>query len=264
MQKNERKIAGVLNSEASQDNFRLRRYFPDAALLPLIEQFWFVDWALKGGASHTQQNLPDPNFHLTFEQGKVSLIGPVSKVFRYEMRGDSGILGVKFTTGALAGLLPQPMSEYVDKTLAAHRVFGTDIDDLMLALERTDNDEQRLEQLQQFLLPFVLAPSPGQLKLQTLVAQIKNDSSILQVEHLAQQSNLSIRAIQRCFKQYLGLSPKWLIRKYRLHQALEALKTNRVDILDLVAELGYSDQSHLIRDFKDMLGMTPNQYLLKV
>jgi len=60
-----------------------------------------VDWELKAGLSHKQQNLPDPNFHLIIDNGKIKLIGPVSKVYTYKMLGKGSLFGIKFHTGAL-------------------------------------------------------------------------------------------------------------------------------------------------------------------
>ena len=57
------------------------------------------------------------------------------------------------------------------------------------------------------------------------------------------------------------MSPKWVIRRYRLHEALERVNAgHRVDWAALAAELGYFDQAHFIRDFKALVGRTPAEY----
>ena len=70
----------------------------------------------------------------------------------------------------------------------------------------------------------------------------------------------SVRSLQRLFKTYVGLSPKWLIRKYRLHHALEMLESKQLSLAELATHLDYADQSHLIRDFNKFLNITPKQY----
>ena len=62
------------------------------------------------------------------------------------------------------------------------------------------------------------------------------------------------------FKTYVGLSPKWLIWKYRLQHALEMLKSQQLLLEQLTANLDYVDQSHLIRIFNAFLNITPKQY----
>ena len=66
------------------------------------------------------------------------------------------------------------------------------------------------------------------------------------------------------FKTYVGLSPKWLIRKYRLHHALEMLENKQFSVAELAANLDYADQSHLIRDFNEFLNVTPKQYASEI
>jgi AraC-like DNA-binding protein len=69
------------------------------------------------------------------------------------------------------------------------------------------------------------------------------------------------RSLQRIFSEYVGQSPKWVIQRYRLHEAIERFRSG--DVLDwaqIALDLGYFDQAHLINDFKAMVGYTPTQY----
>ena len=99
-----------------------------------------------------------------------------------------------------------------------------------------------------------------QQSVQKLVSLIKDEQSIVKVSQLSERAELSPRMIQRYFRKHIGLSAKWLIRKYRLHRVLERLDAGEVNILDVAMELEYTDQSHLIRDFKEIIGVTPNGY----
>jgi AraC-like DNA-binding protein len=59
----------------------------------------------------------------------------------------------------------------------------------------------------------------------------------------------------------VGVSPKWVIRRYRLYEAAErAARGTEVRWADLAAELGFSDQAHLTREFTEALGMPPERY----
>lgn len=263
MQSNHNAITGVLHQGQSAELYQLRRYFPDAALAELIEQFWLVDWDLRGKAAHLQQNLPDPNFHLLISNGNVSMLGPVSKSYCYEMQGKGLIIGVKFALGALAERLNFQPADFMDKQLEVKQIFNIDTARLVSELSAVDSDQQRLAILQCCFKPFALQPSVQAARVRQLVSLIKQHADITRVELLSERSNLSVQVIQRCFRQYLGINPKWLIRKYRLHQALLLLEQQSIEIVDLVEALGYTDQSHLIRDFKEFLGVTPTVYSLR-
>jgi AraC-like DNA-binding protein len=67
------------------------------------------------------------------------------------------------------------------------------------------------------------------------------------------------RQLQRMFKDNLGLSPKSYFRLMRFRHAVASVRGRReIDWLDLTHTLGYSDQSHFIRDFKAFAGVTPS------
>lgn len=260
MKQNNNEISGILHQSKNKLNYDLRRYFPDGVVADLVEQYWFVDWTLEPGKEHLQQNLPDPNFHLVFENGKAKLIGPVSKVFSYKMANSGKVLGIKFKAGALAEILPLSLDEFVNKELVAQAYFTESVEALAAELNHDLADQVIFNKMQNFLVPLVKNPSRQQLMVIEQLELIKTTPEITSVQQLSDRTHVSVRSLQRNFIKYLGLSPKWLIRKYRLHQALSELENRETEVGDLVVRLGYTDQSHLIRDFKDILGVTPKGY----
>ncbi len=69
------------------------------------------------------------------------------------------------------------------------------------------------------------------------------------------------RSLQRLFLQHAGVSPTWVLRRYRLLEAAEAVRSGeRVSWAHVATELGYADQAHLTRDFRAAIGQTPAAY----
>ncbi|MFT2092780.1 helix-turn-helix domain-containing protein [Paraglaciecola sp. 2405UD69-4] len=256
----QQKISGVLHQAHSAKQYQLRRYLPAPSVSNLVEQFWLVDWDLTNSASHTQENLPDPNMHLVIDSEGCRVMGPVSKKYSYKMTNKARVVGVKFNIGVLAKQLSRPMSQAVDKTLSLEEVFQHHIELISNTAFTKLDDQAMLTKLSDFLVLQSFTNSPTLLRVQRLITTIKEHHSITKVEQLAQQSNMSVRSIQRLFEEYVGLSPKWLIRKYRLRRALDLLEAKQATLTELAAQLDYSDQSHLIRDFKVFLNITPSQY----
>jgi len=94
-----------------------------------------------------------------------------------------------------------------------------------------------------------------------LVERIRADRTVRRVADLARAEGLSVRALQRLFAAYVGVSPKWAILRYRLHEAMEVAGTRRdLDWAGLAADLGYADQAHLARDFTATVGLPPAAY----
>jgi AraC-like DNA-binding protein len=67
------------------------------------------------------------------------------------------------------------------------------------------------------------------------------------------------------FGDYVGVSPKWVMRRARLHEAaLRADGGEPVDWAALAADLGYADQAHLTREFTATIGVPPSRYAAAV
>ena len=102
-------------------------------------------------------------------------------------------------------------------------------------------------------------------EVQSLVEWIAHDPSLTSVEGLSAASGLSIRAIQRMFRYYVGVSPKWMIRRCRLQEAAARVEAGGVENWAALAQqLGYFDQAHFIREFRQMVGQPPAEYLKRV
>jgi AraC-like DNA-binding protein len=84
---------------------------------------------------------------------------------------------------------------------------------------------------------------------------------LFRVDELARELDLSVRQLQRLFAEYVGASPKWVLRRARLHEAAaRADEGADIDWAALAADLGYADQSHLTRDFTAAVGAPPSRY----
>ena len=83
------------------------------------------------------------------------------------------------------------------------------------------------------------------------------------IEQLAEETGYTARYIDKCFRTEVGLSPKQLAKIFRFQAAVQALN-DRSDktLTEVAAELGYYDQSHFVRDFKALSGLTPKKYCL--
>jgi AraC-like DNA-binding protein len=98
-------------------------------------------------------------------------------------------------------------------------------------------------------------------QLRDIVETAKHDRGIGKVEDLVERFALTVRQLQRHFLQYVGVPPKWVIQRYRLHDALAEMEQQQEpDWADLAARLGYTDQAHFVRDFRASTGMAPRAY----
>ena len=128
-----------------------------------------------------------------------------------------------------------------------------------------DDDEAKIQVAELFLHQCGAERDPMVDLISVLVQRIIEEPALTKVEALQEGSGLSIRALQRAFGTYVGLSPKWMIQRYRLHEALERIAgEDPPDWPRLALELGYFDQAHFIKDFKKLVRRTPAEYLRSI
>ena len=93
-----------------------------------------------------------------------------------------------------------------------------------------------------------------------VVEYVEGDSDVHRVGQVCEKFAIGERSLQRLTARRIGLSPKWLIQRRRLHEAAERLSgEERPDLARVAADLGYADQAHFGRDFRAVTGLTPRQ-----
>jgi AraC-like DNA-binding protein len=104
-------------------------------------------------------------------------------------------------------------------------------------------------------------PDPELAHVERIFAIIGDDLSITQVQQLSDRLQLSVRRLQMLFRDYVGVGPKWVIRRNRLHDAADQLANgDEVDLATLAQSLGYFDQAHFTTDFEKLVGRPPADY----
>ena len=94
-----------------------------------------------------------------------------------------------------------------------------------------------------------------------LLARVTSDTAITSVDHFAQVAGMHVRVLERFFFEHVGATPKSVIRRRRLQDvALRIERGEAPSLAALAAELGYTDQAHLSRDFKAATGKTPREF----
>jgi len=94
-----------------------------------------------------------------------------------------------------------------------------------------------------------------------IVERVRTDPSVTSVERLAGVAGVSVRPLQRLFREHVGASPKWVIRRNRLQEVAVRIESgDSPNLAALAADLGYTDQAHLARDFRSATGLSPSAF----
>lgn len=254
---------GVLRPDAAAGFLQVRRQPPAPELAALVEFYWNPRWDLRGREPYEQKVLAHPNVHLVFEPDGPLVYGVPRKVFVRRLEGAGQVLGVKFRPGAFRPFAGGPVAALADRAVPAAGIFGPEVEQVCRAVLACDDLAAMGALADRFLLARLPAapPDPRVAEVAALVEAITARPQLFRVDALARELGVPVRRLQRVFAEYVGVSPKWVLRRARLHEAAaRADEGAGIDWAALAADLGYADQAHLTRDFTAAVGAPPGRY----
>lgn len=240
-------------------DFTLDRFPPADDLAALVERHWLVSWELPPGRTASVTLLPHPCVNLVLDGGLLTVAGMGHERFTYTYRGAGRVFGTKFRPGAFLPFLGRPVSDLADSAVPATAVWGPPA--AALAASMTGPVDDLIRCVEGFLRGRWPEPDPNVALVGRVVADLLHDRTITRVDDVTARFGIPPRRLQRLFARYVGVSPKWVLRRYRLHEAAARLAAEHDrPWAEMAAELGYFDQSHFSRDFTAAVGMTPLEY----
>ncbi|MCU0569206.1 MAG: AraC family transcriptional regulator [Oculatellaceae cyanobacterium Prado106] len=87
----------------------------------------------------------------------------------------------------------------------------------------------------------------------------ENFSNPISLEQLVELTQLNRSYLIRVFRQTVGMPPYTYLNQIRVEKAKQLLQQG-MEIAAVAIAVGLSDQSHLTRHFKQIVGITPGQY----
>jgi AraC-like DNA-binding protein len=261
-----------------------RRMPPPPELEDRVRWFWIPEWNLAPGVVSRQEILPFPALNFVVQPEGVTLSGPATRRSHRDLSGRGWAFGVllrpaavpAFTSdpGALRDLeIDFPAPDLQAAVVAAMSPAGGGemndgkADDDGGAGddgERNSGDTRHARAaavVVRWLEARVPVPAAEAQLANSLEDLIRTDPSLTRVDEAAERLGVSARTLQRLARRHVGLPPLAMIRRYRLQEAAERLRTEPGAVIaDIAAELGYADHAHLAAAFREVLGFTPSGY----
>lgn len=168
---------------------------------------------------------------------------------------------VSLQPAALQRLFHLPIHPFLDRALDAYDVLGREVITLHDRLRDAHDAAARVRLVEAFLMRRLPAAGPAH-QATAAASALLTSAGRLSVRDAAQVAGLSERHLERAFAEWMGVPPKLYARIVRLNYVLR-LKAQRPDLTwaAISHDAGYFDQTHLVKDFRAMVGEAPGAYI---
>jgi AraC-like DNA-binding protein len=253
-----------------------KKVSPPIPLRPFIRSFSYWEGGAPNGdllgvtatrALSLQINLHDDELRWYDAEGDrcrrlkgFTIAGPQSRPFAVDAL-QRRIVRVMFTPGGAYPFLRAPLSELHDHHVSLEDIWGREARTLHARLAEARTPDAVFEVLGRELLAISQDGAEIHPVISGALVSCARSQHLVTATQLAFDAGMSPKRFIEKFSREVGLTPKLYLRIARFERVIERIYSDEhVDWAHIAAEHGYSDQSHLIRDFHEFAGLTPGAY----
>lgn len=201
-----------------------------------------------------QPNLSDP----------ITVVGPIgARRVRIIIQGRIEALTVLFRPFGFFALFGIPLGRFAGTGTEGGGVFGAPIRHLNEQLGNLSFFAQRVSALEAFLshrLRKCRPLHPAHRALQSLTSMTAQRT----LSNVSGEVGISTRQLERISLDYTGVTPKALARLARFQRALRLRQTTTQNWTWIAHAANYYDQMHMIREFRELAGDTPERAIRQI
>jgi len=250
--------------------------YPSAALSPYIKQYWAMEGTVPADTGHIQRIVPSGFADLIFYFGDLPvnisradspsarsvLNGQQSDFYDLKVTGKLDMLSVTFTPQGSGLFFNLPPDEFFNRNLPLKDIAGPTANRLEELLFDAHSIESRIFIIEKFFTRMLgYRKHYGFRRIADSISMINLARGITNVDDLASRACLSRRQFERTFTVSVGIGPKQFLRVVRFQNAISLRQKNpSATLTEIAYQSGFSDQSHMVREFRTISGHTPGSY----
>lgn len=244
------------------------------ALAHVVESIWEV----AGTVANTRERIfPDGGIDLVmnlgpeqrlvradgtavFASGATWLSGIQRQPIVMESAAEVHVFAVRLRPAAAAILLNAPMRLVSGRTVPLREVRR----DAAAVLARSDGSasfDDRAGTVCEWIEERCGAHPRCRTYLDWIAREIDSSGGALPIEVFRRVAGVSRKKLAADFGEQIGITPKVLARILRFRRARMLLQRDPVSFTDVAAACGYFDHAHMVREFRDLGGMTPSDFV---
>jgi AraC-like DNA-binding protein len=218
----------------------------------------FLEFYLQGRYTITERQ----SGHEFLSPASIFIGQQTTRNWDLRLQGAYRMFFIHFTPNGFHRIFNIPMKELTNRALDPQDLISKEIKTLHEQLSNTTSFIHMVQLVDEFMLKKLHARQPAMDKFDDIIQYIVQHHGLVDLNWLADQSNLGMRQFERKFDLQLGVSPKTFIRKTRLNHIVELKKQQpHLSWTQLTYRGGYFDQAHLIKDFRSLTGDSPGAFI---
>jgi transcriptional regulator GlxA family with amidase domain len=171
------------------------------------------------------------------------------------------VLGVRFYPAGAYAVLGRPLHDVSERVVNLEDVIGDAASELAERCGDTRDPGLRLECATRWISER-LVRSPGiDPRVAWVAAQIEASHGNASIAGLRHRAGLSKERLVALFREQIGLAPKRYARVVRFRRALSLLHGGGYSLAEVATTVGYHDQPHMNRDFRELGALAPGEFL---
>ncbi|HTE48027.1 MAG TPA: helix-turn-helix domain-containing protein [Gemmatimonadaceae bacterium] len=245
---------------------------PSPRLAPFVRRIW----TLRGAAPTVfapEPIVPDGCVELIFHLGdpfaqvvdnlrsmqpRALVVGQATAPAIVGPTGAVNVVGIRLHPWSAASLLDVSAAVLRDRVFSMDELIGPAANRLWNRLGELSSQQMSRENIERLIESVFVKRVPPDPAAAALVRYFSSQPTLPSTRLAANNFGRTTRWVQRTFADAIGLAPKMLVRIVRVQRVLGMVRDNPSASWSNVAlEAGYYDQSHLIRDFRQLVGAPP-------
>ncbi|HWA72659.1 MAG TPA: helix-turn-helix transcriptional regulator [Polyangiaceae bacterium] len=206
--------------------------------------------------------LPDGCMDFVFDlnSGTAEVVGSMTRAELIAPPLGARYFGVRFLPGVAALLIDAHAGELTDASVELAPLLCAEWRTLPERVASLPDDSARVHTLERFLAAANNRRRVSDARLTFAVNELRRSAGARRVRELAREVGVSERQLERLFDERVGVRPKLFARVMRMQHAVTLLRKRALPTQAALAiEAGYSDEPHLLRDFRELTAVTPRE-----
>ena len=257
----------------SLSHLGFNRVEPSADLIHVIDCYWFIKTDLKNPIKSVDYLHPDGGMGIILNYcDAMKFEGEVNKdscIFdgtttHSRLLGLDGVfdsVGIRFKPAGAFLFLPMSLNEIKNETISLEDIQLKRHQKLYYQISKASTIKAKVLVIEKWLRQSLLERTTSPIVTES-IHYINTHRETLSISLLAKTLGYGQRRIERLFSAQVGMTAKEYDSNLRIEDARNRIKHNKDNnsLTEIAYELGYYDQAHFTKKFKNCIGITPSAY----